>query len=60
MPQEEKKCDHPACNCMVEEGADYCSQYCEDAGDTLEISCNCAHAGCAIGEGRGVMTGRPA
>jgi hypothetical protein len=41
------KCAHPACNCKASEDSKYCSQYCEDAKDTLELSCNCAHAGCA-------------
>lgn len=50
MPAKEKKCGHPSCNCAVADNETYCSQYCKDAGDTLEISCNCAHAGCAIGE----------
>ena len=43
-----KKCAHPACNCTVIDGGKYCSQYCSDAGDTMEISCNCGHAGCAV------------
>ncbi len=57
MPQKQKKCDHPACNCMVNEGTHYCSSYCKDAKGTMEISCNCGHAGCAIGEGQSTMTG---
>jgi len=44
-------CAHPACNCMVPEGEKYCSAYCEDAGHTTEISCNCGHAGCSLAEG---------
>ena len=44
-----KKCAHEACNCDAGEN-DYCSQYCEDAGDTTEISCNCGHVGCAVDE----------
>lgn len=47
-----KKCKHPACNCMAEGNSEYCSQYCRDAGSTMEISCNCGHAGCAISEGQ--------
>ncbi len=39
-----KKCKHPACNCHTVN--DYCSTACEDAGDTLEIACNCGHPGC--------------
>ncbi len=54
MSQEQKKCKHPACNCMVpHEGFDdthYCSTYCKDAKGTMEISCNCGHAGCAMSE----------
>jgi len=47
----EALCAHPACNCMVPEGEKYCSAYCEDAGHTTEISCNCGHAGCSLAEG---------
>jgi hypothetical protein len=47
MP-ERKKCAHPACNCVVPDDGKYCSQYCEDAADTTELSCNCRHAGCAL------------
>jgi hypothetical protein len=43
-----KKCAHPACSCVVPEDGKYCSQYCEDAADTTELSCNCRHAGCAL------------
>ena len=46
MP-ESKKCAHPACNCPAAQGDAYCSQYCKDAGDTVELSCNCGHTGCA-------------
>lgn len=43
-----KKCAHPPCNCIAPEDDKYCSQYCKDAGETLELSCNCNHAGCAL------------
>jgi hypothetical protein len=43
-----KKCAHPACTCTVGKDTNYCSQYCKDAGGTMEISCNCGHQGCAI------------
>jgi hypothetical protein len=33
---------------LAPEGGKYCSQYCEDAADTTEISCNCGHIGCAM------------
>ena len=54
------KCAHPACQCPVSENQKYCSTSCQDAGDTLELSCNCGHAGCAVesGAGRGGMTAR--
>lgn len=42
-----KKCAHPACNCEAPKDSKYCSQYCQDAGGTLELACNCGHAGCA-------------
>lgn len=44
---DQKKCAHPACSCTAPEGEKYCSTYCHDAGSTLEINCNCGHAGCA-------------
>jgi hypothetical protein len=50
MHEELKKCEHPACHCVVEDGAKYCSQYCKDAAGTIELSCNCRHAGCAMNE----------
>jgi hypothetical protein len=43
-------CAHPACRCIVPDGQKYCSQYCSDAGDTMEISCNCEHPGCSLAE----------
>jgi hypothetical protein len=43
----DEKCAHPARNCFATKGSKYCSQYCEDAGKTLELACNCGHAGCA-------------
>ena len=39
-----KKCAHPMCKCMTIEK--YCSNYCKDAGDKVEIACDCKHAGC--------------
>lgn len=42
----DKQCAHPACSCRVDKDSKYCSQYCRDAGDTLEIACNCGHADC--------------
>lgn len=45
---EQKKCAHPACRCTVTENKQYCSQRCEDAKGEVEISCDCAHAGCSL------------
>lgn len=55
----EKKCAHPACNCQVTGDDKYCSQYCKDAGGTMEISCNCGHTGCAVSEGQATAGARP-
>ncbi|HVG19155.1 MAG TPA: hypothetical protein VNI02_08880 [Blastocatellia bacterium] len=41
-------CDHSICNCTVtDDDSDYCSAYCETAGDSTELACNCGHPGCA-------------
>jgi len=42
----DKKCAHPSCNCQAKEGSKYCSTYCEGAGKTTEIQCNCGHSAC--------------
>ena len=49
MPAPQKKCAHPACNCMVDQGQKYCSDYCHDSGNKIEIACNCHHATCEAG-----------
>jgi hypothetical protein len=56
-----RKCAHPACDCEVTSDDKYCSTYCQDAGDTMEISCNCGHPGCAVTEPVGSRTkvGKP-
>lgn len=41
-----KKCEHPACACPASADSDYCSTYCEGAGDISDITCNCGHAHC--------------
>ena len=43
---DKKKCAHPICNCPAREDNKYCSTYCEDAGDEMEIGCDCGHPGC--------------
>ena len=45
--EKKKKCEHPACNCLVEKSKKYCSDYCHDAGSTVELSCNCRHPECS-------------
>jgi hypothetical protein len=45
---EEKKCAHPGCVCMARQDSKYCGAYCEGASDTLEVTCNCGHPGCAV------------
>ncbi len=56
MTQTTRKCAHPACECMVSGDQKYCSDYCRDARQTLEISCNCGHAGCSVSETAPTMT----
>ena len=48
MADETKKCAHPACVCPAAKDSNYCSTSCEDAKDTMEISCNCGHPGCEL------------
>lgn len=39
-------CLHEGCNCVVEEGNQYCSDFCrEHAGPPME-KCDCGHPGC--------------
>ena len=62
MSKENKKCAHPACSCMAENDSKYCSQYCKDAGSTMEISCNCGHEGCSVSDSipsGSTLAGRP-
>ena len=46
MAQKQEKCAHPSCVCPRTKDSKYCSTYCQDAKDTMELSCNCGHAGC--------------
>ena len=45
---DQKKCEHPACKCMVtsDEFGDYCSRHCQDAGEMTELRCECGHSAC--------------
>jgi hypothetical protein len=42
-----KKCAHPSCDCTVNAGEKYCSEYCKKAPQT-ELHCNCMHKGCHL------------
>jgi hypothetical protein len=42
-----KKCEHTACNCMVEPGKSHCSDTCADAKKTPELTCQCNHPKCS-------------
>jgi len=44
---ENKKCAHPSCHCQATADSKYCSPYCEAAGTTVEIQCNCGHPECS-------------
>jgi len=48
MTETGNKCAHGVCDCQIEEGRKYCSEYCEDAekSGVLEIGCGCEHASC--------------
>jgi hypothetical protein len=48
MADDRNTCDHRGCNCAAGKDSDYCSPYCESAGetDTTEIACDCGHSGC--------------
>jgi hypothetical protein len=47
--ERQNQCAHDGCDCRVEEGQTYCSQYCARADShTGEEGggCQCGHAGC--------------
>ena len=44
------KCAHPGCECPAAKGSKYCGSYCEGAGNSPSIACNCGHAQCAAEE----------
>ncbi len=44
-----KPCAHASCNCLVEPGGrfgKYCSEHCKQAGDKIELRCDCQHQPC--------------
>ena len=46
-PTPSQKCAHPSCDCSVQPGTKFCSDYCKSAVET-ELHCNCRHPGCHI------------
>jgi hypothetical protein len=43
------KCAHPSCQCIVEPKGPhgkYCSDHCKQAGDKIELRCDCQHPPC--------------
>ncbi|MGE0394580.1 MAG: hypothetical protein AB7P67_13525 [Vicinamibacterales bacterium] len=46
---EAKKCAHAVCECLVDPGGrfgKYCSEHCKQAGDKIELRCDCQHQPC--------------
>ena len=48
--EDDDRCGHEGCGCMVTGDNDYCSDHCRDASDQdmVEIACDCGHDGCAM------------
>jgi hypothetical protein len=40
----EKVCAHAGCSCLMQEEEDFCSEYCESAGE--DTHCGCEHLAC--------------
>ncbi len=51
------KCAYELCECQVSTLHEYCSDYCSDADDALEVElqCDCKHAPCALPGGDGLF-----
>lgn len=45
--KDDSECAHVICTCSRGEDSAYCSAYCETAGDTVELACDCGHSSCA-------------
>lgn len=43
--QNDHKCAHPSCHCVVPAGTKFCSDYCKKAPQ-VELHCNCMHPDC--------------
>jgi hypothetical protein len=50
MAENDNKCSHDACVCMVRDNEEYCSEHCENAAeqDIVEIRCDCGHPACML------------
>lgn len=47
--EEQKKCAHVPCRCVVQAGEKYCGQACKEAGaNEIEIACQCDHGACPL------------
>ena len=48
---QQKKCAHPACDCLVNKGGEfgkYCSEHCKEAGQRIDLHCDCQHVACHL------------
>jgi hypothetical protein len=41
-----KKCENPACSCLLPKGDSFFSPHCEGSKGTTEIICQCGHTSC--------------
>jgi len=55
---ETKTCAHPGCNCPVEKGQKYCSDYCEGLRKQPSFACECGHADCTGVKAEGQVQGQ--
>ena len=46
MAKKRHKCAHDNCQCQVSEDEKFCSEYCREAGDIVEVGCGCEHKPC--------------
>jgi hypothetical protein len=48
MAENNKKCAHQACDCLISADDKFCSEYCENAekARVTEIGCGCEHQPC--------------
>jgi hypothetical protein len=47
MIEEQKKCGHQTCRCLVPEGKNFCGPWCEGAKlQTERPICDCGHPAC--------------